>query len=122
MMKSEHSPLTIDHLPFNSPKVWEQNLRALTMQAGQAAELGRWDQVEERYRLREEHLRDHPMPPALATDLAVLDREVEARIANARLVVQSQLNEVAKTRQKLQGIRSWQGQREIEQPIMDQLA
>ena len=121
-MKSEHSPLTIDHLPCSSLPAWEDNLRALTAQAGQAAELGRWDQVEERYRLREEHLRDHQMPPALATDLAVLDREVEARIANARLVVQSQLNEVAKTRQKLQGIRSWQGQREIEQPIMDQLA
>ena len=116
-MKSEHPPLTIDHLPFSSPKVWEQNLRALTAQAGQAAELGRWDQVEEWYRLRGEHLRDHPMPPALATDLAVLDREVETRIANARLVVQSQLNEAAKIRQNLQGVRSWQGVREIEQPI-----
>ena len=108
-------------LPSNAT-AWEKNLRTLTMQAGQAAELGRWDQVEERYRLRGEHLRDHPMPPALATDLAVLDCEVEARIANARLVVQSQLNEVAKIRRNLQGVRSWQGLRETERPRMDQLA
>ena len=121
-MISEHSTFHIPHSPFDSLPAWEQNLRALTVQAGQAAELGRWDQVEERYRLRGEHLRDHPMPPALARDLAVLDREVEARIANARLVVQSQLNEAAKIRRNLQGVRSWQGQREIEQPIMDQLA
>jgi hypothetical protein len=101
---------------------WEQNLRALTAQAGQAAELGRWDQVEEWYRLRGEHLRDHPMPPALASDLTQLDQEVTARIVNARLAVQSQLNEAAKIRQNLQGVRSWQGVREIEQPIMDQRA
>ncbi len=121
-MKSEHSPLTIDHLPFNSPKVWEQNLRSLTAQAGEAAELGRWDQVEEWYRLRGEHLRDHPMPPVLASDLTQLDREVTARIVNARLAVQSQLSEAAKTRLKLQGIRSWQGLSDIERPRMDQVA
>jgi len=121
-MKSEHSPLTIDHLPFNSPKVWEQSLRVLTAQAGRAAELGQWDRVEDCYRLRGEHLSDHPMPPALATDLTVFDREVEARITNARLAVQSQLNEAAKIRQNLQGVRSWQGLSETERPRMDQLA
>jgi len=121
-MKSEHSPLTIDHLSFNSPKVWEQNLRALTAQAGHAAELGRWDQVEECYRLRGEHLRDHQMSPALAMDLTHFDREVAARIENVRLAVQSQLNEAAKIRQNLQGVRSWQGVSETECPRMDQLA
>ena len=121
-MNSGHSPLTIDHLPFDSPLAWEQNMRVLTAQAGRAAELGQWDRVEDCYRLRGEHLSDHPMPPALATDLTVFDREVEARITNARLAVQSQLNEAAKIRQNLQGVRSWQGLREIEQPIMDQLA
>jgi hypothetical protein len=122
MMKSEHSPLTIDHLPFNSPKVWEQNLRALTAQAGQAAELGRWDQVEECYRLRGELLRDHQMPPALAMDLTHVDREVAARIENVRLAVQSQMNETAKIRQNLQGVRSWQGVSETERPLMDRVA
>jgi hypothetical protein len=121
-MNSERSSSTIDHLPFNSPKAWEQNLRALTTQAGQAAELGRWDQVEECYRLRDERLRDHPMPPALATGLIQCDLEVAARIENARLAVQSQLSEAAKIRQNLQGIRSWQGLRETERPRMDQLA
>ncbi|HSL04184.1 MAG TPA: hypothetical protein VK901_11695 [Nitrospiraceae bacterium] len=101
---------------------WEQNLRTLTAQAGQAAELGRWDQVEECYRLREEHLLDHPISSGLAMDLTVFDHEVAARIANARLAVQSQLIETARIRQNLQGIRSWQGLREIEHPLMDQLA
>jgi hypothetical protein len=121
-MISEHSTFHIPHSPFDSLPVWEQNLRTLTTQAGQAAELGRWDQVEECYRLRGENLRDHPMPTKLATDLTALDQMVEARIANARLAVQSQLNEAAKTRQKLQGLRSWQGLSETERPRMDQLA
>ena len=121
-MNSEHLPFTIDHLPCSSLPAWEENLRALTAQAGQAAELGRWDLVEEYYRLRGEHLRDHPMLPAFATGLIQCDLEVAARIENARLAVQSQLSEAAKTRQKLQGIRSWQGLSETARPRMDQVA
>lgn len=121
-MKSEHSPLTVDHLPCSSVLAWEQNLRAWTAEAARAAELGRWDQVEECYRLRGEHLRDHPIPPTLTTDLTQLDREVETRIVNVRLAVQSQLIETAKIRQNMQGLRSWQGLRKIDQPIMDQSA
>jgi hypothetical protein len=121
-MNSEHSPFTIDHLPFNSPKDWEQNLRDLTAQAGQAAELGRWDLVEECYRLREEQLEGHPIPPALATALMQSDRAVETKIMNARSAVQSQLNETAKVRQNLLGLRSWQGLRGIEPAFMDRQA
>jgi hypothetical protein len=121
-MMSEHSPSTIHHVPFDSSTAWEQNLRSLTTQAGQAAELGRWDQVEECYRLRGEQLRNHPMPPALAMDLTVFDREVADRVVNVRSAVQSQLIEATKIRQNLQGVRSWQGVSEIERPIMDQLA
>jgi hypothetical protein len=109
-------------MSLSNATAWEQNLRTLTTQAGQAAELGRWDQVEECYRLRGERLRDHQMPPALAMDLTQFDLEIAARIENVRLAVQSQLNEAAKIRQNLQGVRSWQGVREIKQPIMDQLA
>jgi len=109
-------------MSLSNATAWEQNLRTLTTQAGQAAELGRWDQVEECYRVRGEHLRDHPIPTALATDLTVSDREVAARIVNARSAVQSQLIETAKIRQNLQGLRSWQGRSETEHPLMDQLA
>jgi hypothetical protein len=101
---------------------WEENLRTLTMQAGQAAELGQWDQVEACYTLREEHLLDHPMRPALAMDLSVCDQAVTARIVNARLAVQSQLVETSKIRQNLQGVRSWQGLSEMGPTLMDQLA
>jgi hypothetical protein len=121
-MNSEHSKSNIEHLTFDRSTAWEQNLRILTSQAGQAAELGRWDQVEECYRLRGEHLRDHPMPLVLATDLTVFDREVAARIANARSAVQLQLIETAKIRQNLQGLRSWQGLSKTEHPLMDQQA
>jgi hypothetical protein len=101
---------------------WEEDLRTLTTQASQAAELGRWDQVEEYYEQRGEHLFDYPMPAALAMDLTAVDRDVTTRIVNARLAVQSQLIETAKIRQNLQGIRSWQGLSEAEHPCMDQLA
>jgi len=101
---------------------WEQNVRTLTAQAGRAAELGQWDQVEECYRLRGERLRDHPIPPTLATDLTQFDRAVETRIVNARTAVQSQLIETTKIRQNLQGLRSWQGLRETASTFMDRQA
>jgi len=109
-------------MSLSSSAAWEQNLRTLTTQASQAAELGRWDHVEECYRLRGEHLFDHPMLPALATDLTVSDREVADRIMSGRIAVHSQLIETAKVRQNLQGLRSWQGLTEAEHPLMDQLA
>ncbi len=84
-------------------------MRALTAQADQAAELGRWDQVEECFRLRGEQLLNHPISSSLATDLAVIDRMIESRIVMARSAVQSQLIETAKIRQNLQGLRPWQG-------------
>ena len=88
--------------------IWEQNLRNLTEQAGRAAVLGQWDQVEECYRLRGMHLRDHTIRPALATDLDTVDRMVAARIVNARAAVESLMIQTAKVRQNLQGLRSWQ--------------
>ena len=110
--------------PSNQPNqtVWEQNLRTLTAQAGQAAELGRWDQVDECIRLRGEQLGDHSIAPLLAAELAALDRAVEARIVNARLAVQSQLTETTKIRQRLLGLRSWQGRSEIQRPLMTKVA
>ena len=111
-----------EHSTFDNLMIWEQNLRALTAQAGQAAELGRWDLVEECYRLRGERLQGHPIPPALATALMQSDRAVETKIMNARLAVQSQLIETAKVRQNLLGLRSWQGLRGIEPTFMDRQA
>ena len=102
--------------------LWEQTLRTLTAQASRAAELGQWDQVEACYALREEHLFDHPMLPALAMDLSVCDQAVTARIVNARLAVQSQLIESTQIRQNLRGIRSWQGLSEMGPTLMDQRA
>jgi len=87
---------------------WERDLRNVTEQAGRAAVLGLWDKVRECYRLREMHLRDHTLPPALATDLTAFDLEVAARIVNARAAVESLLIETAKVRRNLQGLRSWQ--------------
>ena len=115
-------PETRNQQLYSNATVWEQNLRTLTMQAGQAAELGQWDQVEACYSQREEHLLDHPMRPALAMELSVFDQAVTARIVNARLAVQSQLIETSKIRQNLQGVRSWQGLSEMGPTLMDQRA
>ena len=109
-------------MSLSSSTTWEQNLRALTAQASRAAELGRWDQVEECYQMRGMHLRDHPIPRALATDLTVFDLEIAARIVSVRSVVQSQLIETLKIRQNLQGLRSWQGLHEVDTSLMNQLA
>ena len=109
-------------MSLSNPTEWEQNLRVLTAEACHAAELGRWDQVEECYRLRGERLGDSPIPPTLAADLTALDREVEARVVNVRSVIQSQLIEAAKIRQNLQGLRSWQELGATEPAFMDRRA
>ena len=109
-------------MSLSNPTAWEQNVRTLTAQAGRAAELGQWDQVQEYYRLRGEQLRDRSIAPPLAADLAALDREVEGRIVNARLAIQSQLIEAAKIRQKFLGLRSWQRLSEPERPLMTKVA
>jgi hypothetical protein len=121
-MNSGHSPFTIEHLPSDRSAAWEQNLRDLTARAGHAAELGRWDQVEECYRLRGEQLQNHLIPPALATELTQFDRAVEARIVNARTALQSQLIETVRIRQNLQGLRSWQRSSSAESTFMDRQA
>jgi len=100
----------------------EQNLRDLTAQAGQAAELGRWDLVEECYRLRGEQLSKYLISPSLATELTQLDGVVAARIVNVRSAVQLQLGETVKLRRKLQGLRGWQRLKESEPTFMDQQA
>jgi hypothetical protein len=115
-------PETRNQLLHSNATVWEQNLRTLTAQASQAAELGQWDQVEACYALREEHLLEYPMLPALAMELSVFDQAVTARVVNARLAVQSKLIETSKTRQNLQGVRSWQGLSEMGPTLMDQRA
>lgn len=115
-------PETRNQQLYSNATVWEQNLRTLTTQASQAAELGLWDQVEACYALRDEHLLDHPMLPALAVDLSVFDQVVTARIVNARLAIQTQLIETSKIRQNLHGVRSWQGLSEMGPTLMDQLA
>ena len=109
-------------MSLSNMAAWEQNLRALTAEAGYAAELGRWDRVEECYRQRGERLGDYPMPPILATDLTALDREVEARVVNVRSVVRSQLFETARIRQNLQGLRSWQELGATKPAFMDRRA
>jgi hypothetical protein len=109
-------------MSVSNATVWEQNLRTVTMQAGQAAELGQWDQVEACYALREEHLFDHPMLPALAMYLSVCDQAVTARIVNARLAIQAQLIKTSEIRQNLRGVRSWQGLSEMGPTLMDQSA
>ena len=101
---------------------WAQTLRKLTEQAGRSAMLGRWDQVEECYRLRGTHLRDYAVLPDLATDLAALDREIAARIVTARAAVEALLIETAKVRRNLHGLRSWQDRVAIESLRVDQTA
>jgi hypothetical protein len=112
-------PETRNQQLHSNAAAWEQKLRDLTAQAVQAAELGQWDQVEDCYRLRGDQLRNYPIHPALAADLIRFDRVVEARIVNARTVVQSQLIETAKTRKNLQGLRSWQAVREAGATFID---
>ncbi len=88
---------------------WQRDLEVWTERAGQAASLGQWDQVGEYYRLRGEHLQDGPIAPALAEQLLTLDQFVKERAVVARAALESMLAEVATIRQRLQGLRLWDG-------------
>ena len=76
----------------------------LTKAAAEAAELGRWDAVDQYYRERGALLMAIPTPVPEASDLLRLDDQIRDRVRTVQAVLASLLGEATATRQRLQGL------------------
>lgn len=82
---------------------------AVTDAAGIAAARGEWNRVEHYYQLREGLLSQESLSPENRAYVLSVDRTIAEQITVAQAGLTSQLDEAAKTRQRLQGLRQWNG-------------
>lgn len=81
---------------------WELSAQALTQQAVQAAEEGRWNVVDACYRQRAELFRTNEVSGSLAGRLGDLDKYVHEKLRLAAMTVQHLLAEIASKRRNLE--------------------
>lgn len=86
-----------------------RELEALTVAAWDAAEQGRWDVVADCYRRRGEHLQRVSLLPHERIHLLSIDRDIQERIGVAQAALTSVLEESARIRQRLEGLRQGLG-------------
>ena len=84
-------------------------IKALTEAAGLAATRGEWNRVEHYLQLREHLLSQEALSPEHRTYVLTVDRTIAEQITVAQAGLASLLDEAAKTRQRLQGLRRWNG-------------
>lgn len=84
-------------------------VKAVTEAAGMAAARGEWNLVDHYYQLREDLLSREPLSPEHRVYVLTVDRTIAAQIKVAQAGLASLLDEAAKTRQRLQGLRRWNG-------------
>lgn len=82
---------------------------AVTEAAGMAAAQGEWNRVDHYLRLRENLLSQEALSLEHRTYMVRVDRTIAERIKVAQAGLASLLDEAAKTRQRLQGLRRWNG-------------
>jgi hypothetical protein len=82
---------------------------AVTEAAGMAATRGEWNQVDRYYRMREDLLSQEALSLDQLAYVLTVDRTIAEQITIAQAGVSSLLDEAAKTRQRLQGLRRWNG-------------
>jgi len=84
-------------------------IEGVTEAAEAAAARGEWDRVVEYYQQRESLLPENTLSPEVRSRILNMDRAIagQARVAQAGLA--SLLDEAAKTRQRLHGLRQWNG-------------
>ena len=82
----------------------QADVMQLTKAAAEAAELGRWDAVDQYYRERGALLMAMPTPIPEASDLLRLDAQIRDRVRTMQAVLASLLCEATATRQRLQGL------------------
>jgi hypothetical protein len=84
-------------------------IMAVTEAAGIAAARGEWNRVDHYYQLRENLLSQEALSPEHLARVLTADRAIAEQIKVAQAGVASLLDEAAKTRQRLQGLRRWNG-------------
>jgi len=82
---------------------------AVTEAAGMAATRGEWNRVDYYLVVRETLLPQEALSPEQRAYVLSIDRTITEQITLARAGLVSLLDEAAKTRQRLQGLRQWNG-------------
>ncbi|MCC6141047.1 MAG: hypothetical protein IT389_10600 [Nitrospira sp.] len=84
-------------------------MMAITDAARAAAARGEWNRVEHYIQLREERLHQEALSFEQRASILSIDRTIAEQIAVAQAGLAALLDEAAKTRQRLQGLRRWNG-------------
>ena len=84
-------------------------IESLTEAAGMAAARGEWDRVDQCYQQREQLLSRATLTTEALARVLTLDRTIEGQVKVAQAGLASLLDEAARTRQRIQGLRRWNG-------------
>jgi hypothetical protein len=82
---------------------------SVTEAAGIAAARGEWNRVAEFYQQRESLLPQAVLAPDTLAQVQKLDRHIQEQIKVAQAGIIALLDEAARTRQRIQGLRQWNG-------------
>lgn len=84
-------------------------IESVTKAAEMAAARGEWDRVDQYYQQREPLLSQAALSPEALAQVLTLDRTIEAQVKVAQAGLAALLDEAARTRQRIQGLRRWNG-------------
>jgi multidrug resistance efflux pump len=84
-------------------------IESVTEAAGIAASRGEWDRVDQYYQQREPLLSQATLSPEALSRVLTMDRTIEGQVKVAQAGLASLLDEAARTRQRIQGLRRWNG-------------
>lgn len=84
-------------------------IESVTEAAGMAAARGEWDRVDQYYQQREPLLSQATLSPEALSRVLTMDRTIEGQVKVAQAGLASLLDEAARTRQRIQGLRRWNG-------------
>ena len=86
-----------------------QTIMAVTEAARMAAARGEWNRVYHCVQLREDLIPQETLSPKERAYVLTVDRTIAEQITVAQAGLAALLDDAAKTRQRLQGLRQWNG-------------
>lgn len=84
-------------------------IESVTEAAGLAAARGEWNRVDQYYQQRESLLSKATLSPESLARVLTIDRAIEKQVKVAQAGLASLLDEAVKTRQRIHGLRRWNG-------------
>lgn len=84
-------------------------IESVTEAAELAASRGEWNRVVQYYQQRESLLSKAAISPEAVARVLTLDRTIEGHVKIAQAGLTALLDEAARTRQRIQGLRRWSG-------------